>query len=73
MSSIRYWVWLSSVSAANPRARFALAEHYGSAENAFLAPAGEFKTIPGLSANEAAQFERRDLREADRILEACCR
>ena len=73
MSSIRYWVWLSSVSAANPRARFALAEHYGDAEKAFLAPAGEFKTIPGLSANEAALFEKRDLREADRILETCRR
>ena len=73
MSSIRYWVWLSSESAANPRARFALVEHYGDAEKAFLAPTGEFKTIPGLSANEAARFERRDLRETDRILEACRR
>ena len=69
MSSIRYWVWLSSVSAANPRARFALAEHYGDAEKAFHAPSGELKTIQGLSAFEAEQFERRDLREADRILE----
>ena len=73
MSSIRYWVWLSSVSAANPRARFALAEHYGDAEKAFHAPPGEFKTIPGLSAKEAVMFEHRDLREADRILEACRR
>ena len=73
MSSIRYWVWLSSVSAANPRARFALAEHYGDAEKAFLAPAGEYKSIPGLSANEAALFERRDLKEAECILETCRR
>ena len=73
MSSIRYWVWLSSVSAANPRARFALAEHYGDAEKAFHAPSGELKSIQGLSAFEAEQFERRDLREADRILETCRR
>ena len=73
MSSIRYWVWLSSVSAANPRARFALAEHYGDAEKAFHAPAGELKTIQGLSTFEAEQFERRDLREADRIMEICRR
>lgn len=73
MSSIRYWAWLSSVSAANPRARYALVEHYGGAEEAFLAPAGEFAAIPGISANEAALFEKRDLREADRILEACRR
>ena len=73
MSSIRYWVWLSSVSAANPRARYALAEHYGGAENAFLAPRGEYKTIQGVSEHEAELFERRDLSEADRILEACRR
>ena len=73
MSSLRYWVWLSSVSFANPRARAALVERYGDAESAFLAPPGEFKTIQGLSANEAEAFERRDLREADRILETCRR
>ncbi len=71
MSSLRYWVWLSGVSFANPRARAALVEHYGDAENAYLAPPGEYKTIPGISANEAEMFEKRDLGEADRILEAC--
>jgi len=73
MSSLRYWVWLSSVSFANPRARYALIERYGDAESAFLAPPGEHKTLSGVSANEAALFERRDLREADRILEVCRR
>ncbi len=71
MSSIRYWVWLSSVSIANPRARAALAEHYGDAEAAFLAPPGEYKTVDGVSAAEAELFERRELAAADRILERC--
>ena len=73
MSSIRYWVWLSSVADANPRARAALIERYGDAERAFLAPPGEYATIPGLSAREAELFEARDLHAADRILEACLR
>ena len=73
MSSIRYWVWLSSVTNASPKARAALVEHYGDAESAFLAPPGEFKTIPGVSANEAALLEARDLAAADRILELCRR
>ena len=71
MSSMRYWVWLSSVTNANPRARAALVEHYGDAESAFLAPPGEFRTIPGVSAAEAALFEKRDLAAADRILGVC--
>ncbi len=71
MASIRYWVWLSSVTNASPRARAALAEHYGDAEKAFLAPPGEFSTVPGLSEAEANLFEKRDLAAADRILESC--
>ena len=71
MSAIRYWVWLSSVTNASPKARALLAEHYGDAEQAFLAPPGDFAKIPGLSAAEAAFFEARDLRRADEILEAC--
>ena len=73
MSSLRYWVWLSSVSFANPRARYALVEHYGDAENAFFAPPGEFKKLPGVSEKEAELFEKRDLLEVERILEACRR
>ena len=73
MSSIRYWVWLSSVYMANPQARAALLARYGDAENAFLAPPGEYETLQGVSAHEAALFEKRDLRAADRILEICHR
>ena len=71
MPSIRYWVWLSSVSLASPKARAALAAYYGDAERAFLAPPGAYKTIHGLSAAEAEMFEARDLRAADRILGRC--
>ena len=71
MSAIRYWAWLSSVSTANPRARFALVERFGDAESAFLAPPGAFRDLPGVSAREAELFEKRDLSAADRILERC--
>ncbi len=73
VSSVRYWVWLSSVSYANPGARSALIARYGSAEKAYMAPPGEFERIPGVSAAEAQLFEKRDLSAADRILEACAR
>ena len=73
MASIRYWVWLSSVSMASPKARAALIAHYGDPERAFLAPPGDFASVPGVSAGEAALFEKRDLAAADRILERCAR
>ena len=71
--SIRYWVWLSSISQASPGARAALIARYGDAESAFLAPPGEFETLPGVSQAEARLFEKRDLAAADRILERCAR
>ncbi len=73
MSSIRCWVWLSSVYTANPQARIALLEHYGDAEAAFHAPPGEFGKLHGVSDREAELFEQRDLRAADLILERCQR
>ena len=71
MSAIRYWVWLSGVTNASAKARALLVEHYGDAEQAFLAPPGEFARIPGISKAEAAAFEARDLRRADEILDLC--
>ena len=73
MSSVRYWVWLSSVTAASPHARFALSEFYGDAERAFFAPSGDYRRVTGITAREAALFEKRDLSEADRIVETCAR
>ncbi|MCR5576213.1 MAG: DNA-protecting protein DprA [Oscillospiraceae bacterium] len=69
--SIRHWVWLSSVTNASPKARAALCAYYGGAEQAFFAPSGDFKNVPGLTENEAALFEARDLTAADRILADC--
>ena len=69
--SIRHWVWLSGVTNASPKARAALAAYYGDAERAFFAPAGDYKNVPGLTENEAALFERRELAAADRILADC--
>ncbi len=69
--SIRHWVWLSGVSLASPKARAALCSFYGGAEQAFHAPAGDFRRVPGLTESEASLFEQRDLGTADRILADC--
>ena len=69
--SIRHWVWLSGVTNASPKARAALCAYYGGAEQAFHAPAGDYRKVPGLTENEAALFETRELAAADRILADC--
>ena len=69
--SIRHWVWLSGLFTVSPKARAALCAFYGGAEQAFHAPPGDYRRVPGLTENEAAFFEKRDLTDADRILAAC--
>ena len=69
--SIRHWAWLSGLTNLSPKARAALCDFYGGAEEAFHAPPGDFRNVPGLSEAEAALLETRDLAAADRILADC--
>lgn len=70
MSALEYWLWLSG-SPVGIRARAAILERYGDVERAFFAPAGELKSIKGVNEREAAILEKRDLRRAKQIREAC--
>jgi len=71
MSAIKYWLWLSSQTEVSPRARAALVDYYGGAEEAFFAPTGDFACVPGLGRAEAARLEERRLDRVDGILAAC--
>ena len=71
MAAIKYWLWLSSQTRLSPRARAAVAKHYGGAEEAFHAPAGDFSHVPGVNRLEAQLLEKRDMSRVEPILEAC--
>lgn len=71
MAAIKYWLWLSSQGGVSPKAKAALVEHYGGAEEAFFAPSGAFCSVPGVSRTEAARLEERDLGRTDGIISAC--
>ena len=71
MASIKYWVWLSAQTGVSPAAKAALLRHYGNAETAFFAPAGEFGRIKGISAWDAAVLESRDMSRVEDILAGC--
>ncbi len=72
MAALEYWLWLSALE-LSPRARWAVAEHFGSAEAAFLSPDGAFRELPGLGPQEASLLERRDLGCVSEIQAACSR
>ena len=72
MSMLKYWLGLSACP-VSPRAKAALIRKYGSAEDAYFAPRGEFAAIEHVGPVEAELLELRDLSRADDIEEACCR
>ena len=70
MSELGYWLWLSSAPVSY-KAKAALAGFYGSAEEAFLAPPGEYKTLRGVSEKEAAILEKRSMERVYTIEDEC--
>ena len=70
MASLEYWLWLSSAE-VSAKAKAALIARYGDAQQAFFAPAGDFRTVSGVGAVEAETLERRDMRPVGGILGAC--
>lgn len=71
MSAIKYWLWLSTASAVPPRAKAALLEHYGSPEEMYFAPQGEYKKLLGSKVEGVDELEMRDLDKALRIIDDC--
>lgn len=70
MSSMKYWLWLSSAG-VSARSKGAVLNHYGDAELAFFAPVGDYLSVPGISRKDAEILEKRDLSGIDRIFERC--
>ena len=71
MSAIKYWLWLNSAANVPPRAKTALLEHYGSPEEMYFAPAGEYSKLLGDKIDGLDVLEMRDLDAALGIMDEC--
>lgn len=69
--SILYWIWLSSLAEVGINSKVSLIEAFGTAENAFRAPAGAFRRICGISPKDAEILELRDLSFAGKVTAVC--
>ena len=67
MASVKYWVWLASQERLTSAEKTAVLSAYGDPEAAFFSP----NRVEGLRESSAEALERRDLRESNRILDAC--
>lgn len=73
MSALKYWLWLAELRGLSNQTRLALLEHFGTPEDVFYADAGEILLTEGISREQAALLENRDLSGADRVLADCQR
>lgn len=71
MSTLKYWLWLAGLPGLRGAVRLALLERFPSPEDLFFADSGEILLTEGITREQAALLENKNLSEADRILGEC--
>lgn len=71
MSTLKYWLWLTTRKGLGPHSALQVLEWFGSPEGAFFADPAEYAHVPQLSAAERAALENKELDEPNTILGDC--
>ena len=71
MSSLKYWVWLSTCKGIGLIRTKELLEHFGTPENIFHAGRRDFLDISGIRQKEVEQLMSKDMSHVNEILTAC--
>ena len=71
MSTLKYWVWLSSLSGVGPITAKKLLERFETVEKVFFARDEEYKDIPGINRREIEVLSIKNIGAANKILSAC--
>lgn len=70
-SSVKYWVWLSTV--LDPSAAHLVCRHFSSPADVFAADPSRFDSIPGLTPQQRKALRETGLERAEEILDDCAR
>ena len=71
MAALKYWIWLSELRGLRRQTRVALAQHFETPEELYYADPGEVLLTEGITREEAAVLQNKDLRRSEEILEVC--
>lgn len=71
MSTLKYWVWLSSMTGLKPRKRFELLNTFGDPEKVYFADERLLRESLSLSDSERAFVMNKSLERTNEILEKC--
>ncbi|MBQ8389944.1 MAG: DNA-processing protein DprA [Oscillibacter sp.] len=73
MSSLKYWLWLTSLPGLGNQARLSLLRRFPDVEDIYYAEEGELLLTEGLTRDQAAILSDKSLRTAEEILGDCQR
>ena len=73
MSTLKYWLWLTTRKGLSARGALNVLEWFGSPEQAFFSEPGEYAHVPALTGGERAALEDKSLDEVNAILGDCQR
>lgn len=71
MSTLKYWVWLSSIIGIRPIIKSRILEAFGNPEALFFAEESEYARIEGITEGERALLNSTDISAAVEILDEC--
>lgn len=71
MSTLKYWLWLTTRRGLRTRSALNVLEWFGSPERAYFADPAEYSHIPGLTEGECGILREKELGLADSILGNC--
>ena len=71
MSSLKYWVWLSSISGIGAVSAAALLRHFDTPEDIYNAGAEDYVNIEGIKPREIKRLMQKDIEPANEILASC--
>jgi len=71
VSSLKYWIWLSSISGVGPVAASRLLEHFGTPEHIYNADNREYKEVEGIKPSDLTRLADKNIGAANSALTAC--
>ncbi len=71
MSTLKYWVWLSTLTELKPKTRFALISTFGDPEKAYFADDKLFRERLNINDTDMNLLSKRSLDRTNEILEKC--
>ena len=71
MSTLKYWVWLSSLSGVGPITAKKLLARFETVEKVFFAREEEYREVPDIRQREITALSKKNIGDANKILSAC--